>query len=249
MEAILQSILDVAGVSASLVFDGSGHLVAHRGHAIYDRALCEQISLVLVKAVDTVHLQQADWDSVSAQYSDGKLLLRNLGETGGQTHVLAVVADATLNPSFATVAMRVAASKLKRALAGAGTGSSGAGSSPGTGSGASYGGQASSPAATPPPAAARLSSSGLSWSSTTGSGAVSRIAVADPASGAFLTRCVKELARHVGPMSKVFVEEAARRVSPEAPFAMAVAPRLLEDLASQIEDAADRAAFLAALTT
>jgi predicted regulator of Ras-like GTPase activity (Roadblock/LC7/MglB family) len=240
MEAILQSILDVAGVSASLVFDGAGRLVAHRGHAVYDQALCEQISLVLVKAVDTVQLQQSDWDSMTAQYSDGKLLLRNLGEANGQSHVLAVIADATLNPSFATVAMRVAANKLKRALAGgsaSGLSDTGPGGPPGSSPGAV------SPGAGAPP---KLSSSGLTWSAAA-SGALSRVNVADPASGAFLTRCVKELARHVGPMAKVFVEEAARRVSPEAPFSMAASARLVDDLGGQIEDQADRLAFMKAL--
>jgi hypothetical protein len=243
MEAILQSILDVAGVGASLVFDGTGRLVAHRGHAVYDRALCEQIALVLVKAVDTVQLQQADWDAISAQYSDGKLLLRNLGEVNGQSHVLAVVADATLNPSFATVAMRVAANKLKRSLVGGGSSGSGLGDT-GPGSPAVI----SSP---PPPAtasaSARLSSSGVTWSSSA-TGAVSKVNVADPASGAFLTRCAKELARHVGPMAKVFVEEAVRRVSTDAPFAMPAAARLVEDLCGQIEDQADRVAFMKALS-
>jgi len=245
MEAILQSILDVAGVGASLVFDGTGRLVAHRGHAVYDRALCEQIALVLVKAVDTVQLQQADWDSISAQYSDGKLLLRNLGEVNGQSHVLAVVADATLNPSFATVAMRVASNKIKRVLAGGG--SSGLSD---TGAGVASGVSPVAPpaSASGASASARLSSSGVAWSSSVTGGAVSKVNVADPATGAFLTRCVKELARHVGPMAKVFVEEAARRVSPDTPFAMPAAPRLIEDLAGQIEDAADRAAFKKAVS-
>ena len=243
MEAILQSVLDVAGVSASLVFDGGGRLVAHRGHAVYDRALCEQISLVLVKAVDTVQLQQSDWDSITAQYSDGKLHLRNLGEAGGKSYVLAIIADATLNPSFATVAMRVAANKLKHALTGgsaSGLSDTGPGSPPGSSPGSSPGPVSSTPGA------AKLSSSGLTWSAAA-SGSLSRVNVADPASGAFLTRCVKELARHVGPMAKVFVEEAARRVSPEAPFSMAASARLVEDLGGQIEDAKDRMAFMTSL--
>src|SRR6266536_4749864 len=119
METILQAVLDLAGVSAALVFEGGGQLVCHRGHAVYDRELCEQLSRTLAKAIDTVQLQQEDWDSISAQYADGKVLLRNLGAAGGGTRILAVVADATLNPSFATVAIRVAANKLKKAGNGA----------------------------------------------------------------------------------------------------------------------------------
>jgi hypothetical protein len=88
--------------------------------------------------------------------------------------------------------------------------------------------------------------SGVSWSKASSAG-ISRIAVADPASSAFLVRCTKELARHVGPIASVFVEEGVRRVSPEAPFAVSLARPLLEDLASQIEDPGDRARFRAAL--
>jgi len=251
MDTILQSLLDLAGVTAALVFDGAGKLVAHRGHGVYDRPLCEQVSATLVKATDAVALQQRDWESLTAQFADGKLLLRNLGATGdGRSHVLALVADASLNPSFATVAVRVAATKLRKVLEG------------GPGSSATdLGGSRPPPAASssqipPPPAASSsqipgdsrpvLANSGLSWSKISSVG-LSRVAVADPAAGAFLTRCAKELARHVGPIAKVYVEEAVRRVSADAPFALAAAGPLLEDLANQIEDPDDRAKFRGAL--
>ena len=71
--------------------------------------------------------------------------------------------------------------------------------------------------------------------------------MADPAAGAFLVRCAKALAQAVGPIAKVYVEEAVRRVSPEGPFALAQSAPLVEDLASQIEDPADRKQFKAAL--
>jgi hypothetical protein len=47
-------------------------------------------------------------------------------------------------------------------------------------------------------------------------------------------------------MSKVYVQEAARRVSPEAPFSLALARQLVDDLASQIEDPQDRGEFRSA---
>ncbi|HTP30134.1 MAG TPA: hypothetical protein VMK12_31315 [Anaeromyxobacteraceae bacterium] len=118
MQTILQATLDVAGVGAAIVFDDTGRLVCHRGHAIYDQALCEQLGASLAKAVDAVELQHEEWETISARYSDGKLILRNLGSIGGSGHVLAVVADASLNLAFATVAIRVAANKLKKALGG-----------------------------------------------------------------------------------------------------------------------------------
>ena len=76
MDAILQTLMDLGGVNATMVFDSTGQLLGHRGHAIYDRALCEQVSGALVRAIDAVQLQQEDWETVSAQFQDGKLLLR-----------------------------------------------------------------------------------------------------------------------------------------------------------------------------
>jgi hypothetical protein len=73
------------------------------------------------------------------------------------------------------------------------------------------------------------------------------VAVADQASSAFLTRCAKELARHVGPMSKVYVKEAVRRVCGDDPFSMAYRRALVDDLARQIEDVSDRGNFRRAI--
>jgi hypothetical protein len=235
MEAILQTLMDLAGVTAAMVFDSTGQLLGHRGHSVYDRELCEQVSGGLVRAIDAVQLQQEDWETITAQFQDGKLILRKIGASGGRTQVLAVVADGTLNPSFATVALRVAAGKLRK-LADGGTGSS-------------------SLLGTPPPAGqgspsseshTNLANSGLSWSKTSSIG-LSKVQVADPAAGAFLGRCAKALAQHVGPIAKVYIEEAVRRVAPEAPFSLAMAAPLVEDLAGQIEDPADRREFKAAV--
>jgi predicted regulator of Ras-like GTPase activity (Roadblock/LC7/MglB family) len=296
MQGILQAILDVTGVGAALVFDSSGSLVSHRGHAIYDQALCEQLTSSLLKAIDALQLEQEDWESVSARYADGRLLLRNLGTAGGGTHVLAVAADATLNLSFATVAIRVAANKLRRALGvvaasvpsaapppAAASSTLLAGSSQFAGSSALPAGSSALPAgssvlsagssalpagssvmpagssvlpagssvlpASSRPADSRpalAGSSSLSWSQTSSIG-FSRIAVADPASSTFLSRSAKELARHVGPMAKVYVEEAVRRVSPDAPFSVSLGAKFLDDLAGQIEDNDDRTRFRQAL--
>jgi hypothetical protein len=239
MEAILQTLMDLPGVTAAMVFDNAGQLLGHRGHSIYDRALCEQVSGALVRAIDAVQLQQEDWETISAQFQDGKLLLRKVGAAGGRVQVLAVVADGTLNPSFATVAIRVAAGKLKKLL----EGSPGAGSSPHLGS---------HPGGSQPPSDSRpvLANSGLSWSKTGGSTSsigLSKVQVSDAAAGAFLGRVVKALAHAVGPIAKVYVEEAVRRLSPEGAFSMAMAPGLVEELAGQIEDAADRRDFKAAV--
>jgi len=257
METSLQSLLDLAGVNAAMVYDGAGRLVAQRGKAVYDRALCEQVGGALSKAVDSIQLQHEDWEAVTARFADGTIIMRNLGDVAGTSYVLAVVADATLNPAFAAVAIRVAATKLRKVLGG---GLSMAalptslGSSVGPGPGGSQvgppgpGGSQAYPPAGHPGAGSRpvLANSGLSWSKAGGS-SISAAAAADPAAGAFLARCSKELARHVGPMSKVYVEEAVRRVCQDATFTLAQATALVEDLAGQIEDAGDRAGFAKAL--
>lgn len=237
MDAILQTLMDLPGVTAAMVFDGTGQLLGNRGHSIYDRALCEQVSVALVRAIDAVQLQQEDWETITAQFQDGKLLLRKIGTTGGRAQVLAVVADGTLNPSFATVGLRVAAGKLRKFLEGGASASSLLGSSP-NGAGAG-----------PSPADSRpvLANSGLSWTKTSSSIGLSKVQIADPAAGAFLGRCAKALAQAVGPIAKVYVEEAVRRVAPDAPFSMTLAVPLVEDLAGQIEDPVDRKQFKAAV--
>lgn len=244
MDAILQSLTELGGVTAALVFDSTGQLLGHRGHAVYDQPLCAQVSAALAKALDAVQLQQEDWETVTAQYADGKIVLRRV-VAAQQTSVLAVVADPSLNASFATVALRVAAGKLKRLLEGGPGSSSAIGPSASSVSGSRPGPaqSQSSPADSRP----NLANSGLSWSKISSVG-LSRVAVADPASGAYLARCAKELAQYVGPIAKVYVEEGVRRVAPDAPFSTAQARALVDDLAAQIEDPDDRARFLRALS-
>jgi predicted regulator of Ras-like GTPase activity (Roadblock/LC7/MglB family) len=214
MDSVLSALHEVPGVTATMVFDAAGRLALHKGHAVYDRALCEHVAGLLVKAIDAVQLEQEEWDSMTAQFADGRILLRNLGSA----HFLAVVADAALSPTFSTVAMRIAVNKLKKGL------------EKGTLTGLTPVSQPSvTPFSHPPttPAAARPAPG--------------------PEATAFLARCVKELARYVGPMSKVYVKEAVGRVCAGAPFTMAAAERLIEDLAQQLDDLGDRGALRAAL--
>ena len=55
----------------------------------------------------------------------------------------------------------------------------------------------------------------------------SDIAVADGPSSTYLSACTKALAASVGPMAKVFVKEAVRRVCGERPFSRADGPALV----------------------
>lgn len=250
METILQGLMELSGVRAAMVLDGAGQLVAHRGQAVYDRALCEQVGGRLTKAIESIQLQQEDWETVAAQFGDGKILLRRVSaKPEGPRHVIAIVADETLNASFATVALRVAANKVKAAIEGGSASQPWATPLP---SGSQPPGSASHPSSSQVPPASdsrpNLANTGLSWSKGNVSSSLgSSIAVADPASSAFLLRCVQELARHVGPMSKVYVQEAVRRISPDAPFSLTSMRPLIEDLSAQIEDPKDRNAFRRAL--
>jgi hypothetical protein len=248
MDTILQGLLELAGVNAAVLFDAVGRLLAHSGKSVYDRALCEQVGAPLARAIDSLQLQHEDWESASAQFADGTLLLRRLDTASAGPCVLALVADATLNPAFATVAIRVSSNKLKRALDG-GASSSAVGAGPGSSVGSlppspvtpGHGGsQVGHPAAGSRPV---LASSGLSWSRV-GTGAV---AAADGPSAAYLTTCARELARHVGPMAKIFVEEGVRKVCPDVPFSLAAGRALADELANRIDDEDDRLAFLNSL--
>jgi predicted regulator of Ras-like GTPase activity (Roadblock/LC7/MglB family) len=245
METVLHGLMELAGVRATMVLDPTGKIVAWRGNAVYDRASCERVGGVVTKAIESVQLQQEDWETISAQFANGRILVRRVSSAGGLRHVLALVADPTLNASFATVALRVAATKVRAVVEG--------GSHPPGGSGASAGPPASgSSPGLPSDSRPNLANTGLSWNKSSSLGSqpgagssssLSGVAVADPAAAEFLGRCVKELARHVGPISKVYVQEAVRRVSPEAPFALAAARPLVDDLSGQIEDPKDRAQF------
>lgn len=255
METILQGLMELVGARATMVLDGSGRVVAHLGHAVYDRGLCDQMGGTVTKAIESIQLQQEDWDTITAHFADGRILLRRVGRAGGSKHVLAIVADATLNASFATVALRVAANKIRTEVESGGSPAGTGSQPPALGSQALASGAARPP---PPPSASSsvagpadsrpvLANTGLSWSKSSNagssSGGLSSIVVTDPASSAFLSRCAKELARHVGPMSKVYVQEAVRRVCPDAPFSASLGRQLVDDLAGQIEDAGDRAQF------
>lgn len=249
MDSILKALHELSGVSATMVFDVGGKIIARGGRAAQDPALLDQVASTLVKAVDSIQLQHADWDAISAQYADGKVLLRNLGPMAGTSYLLALISDATLNVSFAAVAMRVAANKLKKVLEnGASAGAAAPSSmSPPT----LLRGVNAPPSAGPPalPTDAPLANSGLSWSKVGSSGiGISTIAVADSAASNFLTRCSKELARFVGPMAKVFIKEGVRRISPDAPFSLSLAPRLVAELANHISDPSGRSAFTRAMS-
>lgn len=257
MKRILENLHTVEGVQGSLVVDGNGQILAYQAHALYDINLLEQISQTIVSAVDSVRLLHDDWDSLSANFSDGNLVLRNLkpgGEAAGRTVVLGLIADARLNASFAGVALRVATAKLKSLLESPNSVSSLGVSQPL--SSTLTGGPTTQPFGAPPSTrtasgasgapASDLANSGLNWSGLGSSGtrSASEVPVADPESSAFLTACTKALAGSVGPMAKVFVKDAVRKLCPDRAFSRAQGDSLISILRSHIDDPEESALFL-----
>jgi hypothetical protein len=253
MKHILESLHTIEGVQGSLVVDGNAQILAYQAHALYDLNLLEQVSKSIIATVDAVRLLHEDWDALSANFAEGNLILRNLkpgGAAAGTTVVLGLIADARLNPAFAGVAIRVAATKLKSRLE-APNGGSSLGTSQNLVAITTGGATGSMPVASARgnqgsvvAAASDLGSSGVSWTgagSTVGQG--SDISVADPRSAAFLTACSKALASSVGPMAKIFVKEAVRQICPDRPFSRAQAEALLPLLSKHIEDPVAAADF------
>lgn len=257
LEPILQGLRDVDGVQGAMIVDQAAAVVAHRAHSIYDLSVLQQVARSVISSVDSVQLIQDDWDLMTAHFGDGKLLLRSLRVAGArpQRYILAVIADATLNVAFLGVALRVAASKLITELE-TGTPPAPAGSQ-----------VPSQTASQPIPIAAssttsgkmpivdqsrpEIAKTGLTWSGvSSGSGVgASDVTVMDPASSAYLSACTKALAASIGPMAKVFVKEAVRKVCGERPFSRADGPALLAHLSASIEDTDDRAMFQRATRT
>jgi predicted regulator of Ras-like GTPase activity (Roadblock/LC7/MglB family) len=250
LEPILQSLREVEGVQGAMVVDPSAAVVAHRAHTIYDLSVLQQVARSVVNSVDSVQLIQDDWDMMSAHFGDGKLLLRSLRTAAAKPrrYVLVVIADSTLNVAFLSVALRVAAAKLLSELETAAPSSSS--SVPTT---LATGSTGSSRIPMVDASRPVLEKTGLSWTgATTGTGSgvgSSDVGVADSASSTFLSACTKALAASIGPMAKVFVKEAVRKVCGERPFTRADGPALLAHLATGIEDSDDRASFQRATRT
>ncbi|HXU83908.1 MAG TPA: hypothetical protein VN914_21080 [Polyangia bacterium] len=234
MDAILQSLHEVEGVQATLVVDCEGQLLAHRAHAVYDRSLLQEVGRTVVNAIDSLQLVHDDWELVSAGFADGKLLIRNLfaaRQSPGQAAALAVVADTRLNPSFAGVAIRVAASRLKNAAPPAIS--------------APVPVAAPAPISAPVPVVAPVRTATPSQPHPA---ARPTTAEPDPRAAAFLAACATALAGSVGPMARVFVKEAVRTVCGAAPFGREHVLPLIAQLEKHIDDPGERAQFRTTMT-
>jgi hypothetical protein len=269
LEPILQSLREVDGVQGAMIVDPTAAVIAHRAHNIYDVSVLQQVARSVVNTIDSVQLIQDDWDVLTAHFGEGKLLLRSLRTSGSKPrrYILAVIADGTLNVAFLGVALRVAASKLISELespqpntmpqasapmpVGAGSMSSGPVNNMMNSGAMNNTGRVPTVSAVEQSRPAELAKTGLSWSgvSSASSVGVSDVGVMDAASSAFLSGCTKALAASLGPMAKLFVKEAVRKVCGDRPFSRADGPNLLVHLANSIEDRDDRAAFQRATRT
>lgn len=257
MDTILQTLQDLEGVNGAIVADGRGQILSYKAHAMYDLALLQQVSHATVTAIDSVKLLHEDWESVTAQFAEGKLLIRNIGSPGrtkGSDLTLSLIADMRLNAQFAGVAIRVAVGKI-RAFLEAGGVEAPAIASPSSSAkmpvAAPSGGWPSPPglAASNPSihqqrtSAPEIANSGLSWSGGASSMSSSTIATVDAASAAVLASCTKALARSVGPMAKRYVKEAVIRICADRPFSKDQVGALVGELEKYLNNPADATQF------
>lgn len=266
LEPILHSLREVEGVHGAMVVDDEAAVLAYRTHAIFDDiSVLHQVARSVLTAVESLQLVQDDWDVVTAQFGEGKLLLRSLRTAQSRRYILTVIADANLNVAFLGVALRVASQKLVLELDAMMNGN-GAQSGPipvafATAPTRSEQSSRTERSSRPelrqdlaragqsgswPASSATLTPSSLKTGPIatvgvpTGTGEIGAL---DSASLSFLSAATKALAASVGPMAKVFVKEAVRKVCGERPFSREDGPAVLAHLATTIDDTDDRASF------
>lgn len=262
LEPILHSLREVEGVHGALVVDDEAAVLAYRTHAIFDDVgVLHQVARSVLTAVESLQLVQDDWDVLTAQFGEGKLLLRSLRTAQSRRYILTVIADANLNVAFLGVALRVASQKLVLELEAMANGTSQSGPIPvafATTPTRTEQSSRTDRASRPDLSRTDMSRAGQSgsWPASSGTGlrtgpiatvgmptGTGEVGVLDSASLSFLSAATKALAASVGPMAKVFVKEAVRKVCGERPFSREDGPAILAYLATTIDDTDDRASF------
>lgn len=256
LEPILHSLREVEGVHGAMVVDDEAAVLAYRTHAIFDDvSVLHQVARSVLTAVESLQLVQDDWDVLTAQFGEGKLLLRSLRTAQSRRYILTVIADANLNVAFLGVALRVASQKLVLELEAMANGSQSGPIPVAFATQPTRTEQSSRTERSSRPEMSRAGQSG-SWAASSGTGlrtgpiatvgvptGTGEIGALDSASLSFLSAATKALAASVGPMAKVFVKEAVRKVCGERPFSREDGPAVLAHLATTIDDTDDRASF------
>ncbi|MCB9653889.1 MAG: roadblock/LC7 domain-containing protein [Deltaproteobacteria bacterium] len=225
IEKSLTNLFELDGVRGTFVLDPKGQVLRSRAHAIYDQETLQRAASSVSKALDSMQVQHGEWNSTQIHFSDGKLLLRSLGQ-----YILGVIADSSTNVAFANVALNVAAKKITEVIE----------SKPIEAVAAA----AAAPQA--PAAQPHLNVSGLSMSASglglSASGSAPPIHMSDEVN-AFVTRCVKALAKSVGPMAKVIVKETVRAIALNGELTRDQLRPLVKALEEKIEAVEERSEF------
>src|SRR5512141_1077102 len=119
MKRILQGLHTVEGVQGAMVLESDGRIIAHQAHSLYDNELLERVGQIVANTVDSIQVLHDDWDMLTASLDDGQLILKSIklgGAAAGRNVILVLIAENRLNASFASVAIRVAATKLRTML-------------------------------------------------------------------------------------------------------------------------------------
>jgi predicted regulator of Ras-like GTPase activity (Roadblock/LC7/MglB family) len=250
LETILEGLREVDGVQGALIIDHTGAVIAYRAHAIYDLSTLQLAARAILSATDSVALIQDDWDMLTTHFMDGKLVLRQLRSPGPRPrrHVLAVIGDQSINLAFLGVALRVAASKLVAALEAASEAATPSRAARPTPVGNSW--TSSSEIRGEPSMTGTMATAGPMASGDSGIGTVvSDVAAVDAASAAFLAACMRALAARTGPIAKIFLRDAVRKVCPGRAFSRADGPALIAELSGMLASPEDRAMFQRAMRT
>ena len=261
MKKPLEELCAMQGVNGAFLLSDEGELIAYSAPAIYDGDTLSQAAKKLSRATESLSVQHSDWDTLVAHFEDSKLFVLK-----AEKFTLCVIADDTLNLPFLNVALKVAKNKIDKKMSkrsqGENTASAYAGypsrfseahrsqtpsqaASLGSGSVEYSGSDAGFQSNLAGSGAGIQDTSGMLWSGIGGTGMqTSAVSVADESSSAMLTKITNALAVFVGPMAKVFVKEAVRKICPTEPFNMGYLQQLLAELEQQhISDPEDLKEF------
>ncbi|MBU0552751.1 roadblock/LC7 domain-containing protein [Myxococcota bacterium] len=242
MLQILKSLYEVEGVRSAALIRLNGELLGHQSHAIYDNDVIINASKFLVQALESFELQNENWEEFNAEFEDGWVIVRKFKEA-----FLVIITEDSIKLNFVSVAIRIAAKKIINALESGYDGASMAQSAPSISHNTLSQPQTiqhSQPEPTVSMSASALSSSGLNWSGL-GSSQIgqSMISVSNQESSTFLTKCTDQLKKSMGPIARVIVKKAVRRISRGEPFSQKHFDLLINDLTQEIPNKAAQDEF------
>jgi hypothetical protein len=78
MDALLQALRATPGVIAAVVCDRTGHVVASQASATFGISAVEEVGRTVMASLRVIKNLRPDWESVTAQFSEGQLLICQL---------------------------------------------------------------------------------------------------------------------------------------------------------------------------